>query len=97
MLGIPLIGRQIDSKGQQCNCIDIRVGEEDHLEHIVHAVSVGQGVTDANVGRQQVQDVYGDHPVGTVLGQQVHEFWDQVCFLHPVSGVFVEGEIVVYE
>lgn len=45
MLNVALVCCQVYREGQELDCSDVGVGKEDQLNHVVHAVCVGQGVS----------------------------------------------------
>lgn len=85
MLNVSLIGRKVDSKGQQFNTSNIGMREKNQFQNIVHTISVGQSVPDSRVCRQQVQNVQGSHAIRRVLGQQIYKLWDQTASFYHLS------------
>jgi hypothetical protein len=61
---ISLISSEVDGEGEEFHCTDVGVGEEDELDHVVHAVGVGQSVPDPSLSGQHVQNIQRSHPIG---------------------------------
>ena len=95
MLNITLIRSQIYRETQQLHCSDVGVREKHQLNYIVHAVCVGESVTNSSFSGEKIEDVEGSHPIGRILGKEMHKLGNKPCFFDGLSSSLIKAKVVV--
>lgn len=93
MLYIPVVGGQVNGKGNQLLANYLFREVVDQLYHQVHQISVRQGKSDLLVDREDVKDDYGMEPVRAV--QKLYDPGNQPILFYFLLGNIIEGQVLV--